>query len=649
MTAPGYAGSILKIDLSSGSIAQVPTQDYSRFLGGRGFAAKVYWDEVPPGTNAFDAENTLTFATGPLTGLNPIGGSRWTVCGKSPQTIPEQFSYSNLGGSWGTRLKSAGYDGVVVRGKSEKPVYLVVDDGKAELKDASVLWGKGATETVKIMKHEWGRFSSVVTIGPAGENMAVMAVLLADNDATGSGGLGAVMGSKRLKAIVVNGSGRTAKVAQPEKLHEHIRYYRTLNRTSLPVEVADFLGRYSPEVPSLKSRMKKTSCRGCIGCYLRTGYETEDGRKGKFMCHLSMFYQPWELQYYGSWKEVSFDATQLCNDYGLDSKAMDKMLSWLDACRKGGILNDENTGIPLSKIGSREFIETLVKKVSFREGFGDVLAKGIENAAEVVGDGAKEHLKSLGYLSKAYYDLYGPRLYTSNALLHAMEPRDAMPQLHEIGAFIPKWVFWAVKTEGALVSSDVIRAIAKRFWGSELAVDFSTYDGKALAAKMVQDRSYVKESLVLCDILWPILDLEDTEDHVGDAGLESKILSAVTGKDVDEESLAVIGERIFNLQRAILVREGWKGRESDILPDYNFTVPFEYDYMNPEGLVPGQGGDIISRKGSVVDRDAFEKMKDEYYQLRAWDMTTGLQTRSKLEELGLKDIADDLEEKGLIA
>jgi len=189
METYGYAGKILRVDLSSGSISDTPTMDYAeKFVGGRGIAAKIYWDEVPPEVNAFDAENRLIFATGPLGGLPALSGSRWQVCGKSPSSTPQQFCYGNLGGS------------------------------VVELRDASSLWGRGAIETREILKDELGVTARVVAIGPAGENMAIMSTLLADNDASGSGGLGAVMGSKGLKAIVVGGTGKRIKVAQPEKL-----------------------------------------------------------------------------------------------------------------------------------------------------------------------------------------------------------------------------------------------------------------------------------------------------------------------------------------------------------------------------------------------------------------------------------------------
>ena len=143
----GYAGKILKVNLSTGQTEIAPTAGYADFLGGRGMAAKIYWDEMPPGTAALDPDNRLIFVTGPLTGFAGFSSSRWQVCGKSPVTIPEQFCYANLGGSWGAHLKFAGYDGVVIQGKSDKPVYLFIQDGTAEIRDASNLWGKTTFET----------------------------------------------------------------------------------------------------------------------------------------------------------------------------------------------------------------------------------------------------------------------------------------------------------------------------------------------------------------------------------------------------------------------------------------------------------------------------------------------------------------------
>ncbi|NQT48008.1 MAG: hypothetical protein HQ578_03440 [Chloroflexi bacterium] len=642
MASFGYAGKILRLDLSSGSTSDISTLEYGSFLGGRGIAAKIHWDEVLPDTGALDPENRLVFATGPLAGVPGLnGGSRWQVCGKSPGPSPEQFCYGNLGGRWGACLKFAGYDAIVVQGKSEKPVYLLLNEDRAEMRDASALWGKGTIETRETLKSEFGRSASVVAIGPAGESLATMATVVADNDACGSGGLAAVMGSKGLKAIVVRSAERGINVAQPERLRELETYRRGLRRIRTSMSGV----RYSRDkVPSLSHKMKRMDpCYGCTGCF-RMIYEAEDGAAGKYMCHSAMYYQPWAVGYYGTWNDMPsdlpFHATRLIDDYGLDTKVIERMIGWLASCYKAGVLTDEEAGIPVSKVGTTEFLETLFGKISRREGLGDVLAQGVAKAAESLGPDAVEQINTIGYLAgPAYTDTYGPRLYPITALLYAIGPRLPYTQLHEVGALIPKWLSWAKGTEGALASSDVIRAIARRFWGSETAIDFSTYEGKALGAKKIQDRETAKECLVMCDFQSPIMDLESTDDHVGDPTVESKILSAVTGNEVDEDGLNAIGERVFNLMRAISVREGHRGRDSDQVPDHCYTVPLQYEMSNPECLVPGKDGETISRQGAVVDRDAFERMKDEYYQLRQWDVATGLQTKTRLKELGLEDVA----------
>ncbi len=225
-----------------------------------------------------------------------------------------------------------------------------------------------------------------------------------------------------------------------------------------------------------------------------------------------------------------------------------------------------------------------------------------------------------------------------------MEPRQPIQQLHEVTLPLGAWVRWVDKAEDAYVSTEVLRAIARRFWGSELAADFSTYEGKALAATMIQNRQYAKESLVLCDRIWPIKSIAGSDDHVGDPSLESKVLSAVTGEEIDEAGLYRIGERVVNLQRAIFAREA---RGSDVLPEAQFTVPLRNVMGNPKSIAPGKDGEIFVKKDALVDKEKFEGMKREFYQLRGWDATTGLQTKAKLEELELGDIAEDLMQRGL--
>ena len=639
MSVPfGYTGSILRVDLSSGHFTTIATNDYAnRFVGGRGVAAKIYWDEVSPEIKALDAENRLIFLTGPLAGVKGVAGSRWEICGKSPACYPEQFCNCNLGGRWGAQLKFAGYDGLIVQGKATKPVYLLIQDGSVEIKDASRLWGKGAIEVREILKNELGSSVSVVATGPAGENEVSFANLVADNDASGSSGFGAVMGSKRLKAIVVRGSSKIS-VADPEKYGQLTKYVRELKK-----------GMQLPDIglETVPNKMTKDYCYGCPGCYYRASFEAADGKRGKFMCGSGLFYQDLAHRYYGEWNEVPFKANKICDEYGLDISAVQPVLVWLLRCYETGILTDENTEIPLSKIGSLEFIETLAKIISFRKGFGDVLAQGTTRAADLVGKGAKDLLS--GYIMKDRVLPHDPRVYIITSLLYAMEPRPTPSQFSEVMESVLRWLEWARKREQAFLSSEILRGIARRFWGSELAVDFSTYNGKALAAKKIQDREFVKDSLILCTFSWPITTVINSEDHIGDPTVESKLFSAVTGIDADKEEFYRIGERIVNLQRAILAREGHKGREGDTLPEYLHTRPIKrllapYNY---DCLVPGKDGEVIYKTGAVVDREKFELLKGEYYQLRGWDVTSGLQTRKKLEELGLRDIVDDLEHRGL--
>jgi aldehyde:ferredoxin oxidoreductase len=324
------------------------------------------------------------------------------------------------------------------------------------------------------------------------------------------------------------------------------------------------------------------------------------------------------------------------------------MMSWLSRCFKEGLLTEEETGLPLSKGGSLEFAEALVRCIALRQGFGDLLAGGVEKAADAVGKGTKGKIGDL--LHKAHQvDQYGGRTYIVNGLMYATEVRMPIQHLHKTSIPVMQWLGWVQGVEGVYLSGPVFHDMAARFFGSEAAADFSSYEGKALAAKAIQDRQYAAECLVLCDYAWPVLTSPVTADHVGDPSLESRFYSAVTGQEMDESSLCRMGERVFNLQRAILAREGHRGRQSDALPEYNFTTPLKFDVLNPQMLVPGPAGKPVSRKGMTLDRAKFEDMKGEYYQLRGWDVLTGRQTKRKLEQLGLSDVAAGLASQGLLA
>jgi aldehyde:ferredoxin oxidoreductase len=214
---------------------------------------------------------------------------------------------------------------------------------------------------------------------------------------------------------------------------------------------------------------------------------------------------------------------------------------------------------------------------------------------------------------------------------------------------VGKWRQWERGAEGAYVSKEVLQDISKKFFGDVDAVDYTTQEGKGRGAKLVQDRWSARESMVLCAFAWPITTVAHSADHCGDPTLEAQVFSAVTGRQMDEQELNTYGEVIYNLRRAVFAREGRKGRESESIPPIFYEKPFK-DKVDPEDpcLVPGKDGKAIPRKGAVVDREAFEKLKDDYYHARGWDVPSGLQTRRKLEELGLEDVAKDLEMRGLV-
>jgi aldehyde:ferredoxin oxidoreductase len=637
MTSYGYAGEILKINLSDGSINKLPSAPYTdRFLGGRGMAAKIYWDMVPVQAGAFDAENCLIYATGPVTGFTRIpGGCRWQICGKSPVMEPQAFSYANLGERWGTRLKYAGYDGLIVQGKSDKPAYIYIRDGTVEIRDASPLWGRSAIEAGDSLKAELGNDVSVLTIGPAAENLVAFATILTDDGASGASGLGSVMGSKNLKAIVVAGD-KPPKAADPERLDNLATRIQELRKDT-----------WKNWLNAIPGKTRPRACYGCpSGCF-RKSY-VEDGRRYKFFCQAVHVYWMAAESYQTGGTTVALHAIRLCDHYGLDTTIMQPLIEWLGNCHREGILTEKDTGLPLSKIGSAEFIEALTRKIAYREGFGELLARGTRKAAEQLGKRAQE-LVNLSVITRANETRdYDPRLILTNALLYATEQRRPINQLHETSHSLWLWSNWTRKDEDAFLSYNDFLNIGKNFWGGAAASDYSTYEGKALAAKKIQDRTYAKESLLLCDFLWPIIWVRFADDHTGDPAMESRVLSAITGKEIDQTGLNKIGERIFNLQRAVFLRQGWGGRQGDRLLDYLHDEPLEGVFFNPECIVPGKNGEIVSRKGARVDRADFENLKSEYYTLRGWDVPSGLPTEKKLKELGLADIAADLKTRGLL-
>jgi aldehyde:ferredoxin oxidoreductase len=626
----GWMGKILRINLNTSQISDFPTQTYAGiYLGGRGIATRIYWETVKPETRAFDPDNHLIFMTGPLVATGAQGATRMSVVGKSPMAYPEKFCYGNIGGFFGAELKRAGFDGLVISGSAPKPVYIWINDNHMEIKDASPLWGNNVYRTAELLRQYHGDRTRFLTTGIAGENRVRSAVIVGSHESTSTAGFGAVMASKNLKAILVKGTGRP-KVAEPEKLKELNRYtIQTSQRLDLHIPPDTTMTGHG----YLLERLGKGGCDQCGLDCIRNKYRY--GKKpeleGYRRCQAMEYYMPWIYGHEDEPVETFFNAPKIANDYSVCTFELRNILRWLVTCYKQGALTEENTCLPLSKIGTEEFLEKLVSSIARREGFGDTLAEGLVRAKGKVPPKAWALLDK-SVLPVGENDVAAPRSSVVHALLDPMEPRMSRPLTHN-GFARAAWMFSQMDPKTSPITTQVFREIARLFWGSVQAADVSSYDGKALAAQKIQNRSYMEDSLGLCDFAWPLTYSFSKPDHVGDPELEAKIFTAVTG--IPGAEIGPCIERIITIQRMIMLREGRQVPEEDFPPQVNFTEP-----LKPMGpmMVPGPGDKPISVAGNVLDRDKYRNMLSEYYRLRGWDEEKGIPLAETLSALGLNDM-----------
>ncbi len=661
----GWVGKILRVDLSTRKISETSTFDYvPKFLGGRGLGAKICWDEVPPEVRAFDPENRIIFATGPLQGtLAPTSG-RFMVLGKAPQTGPvESFTRSGVGGHFAPELKWAGYDAVIVQGKASKPVYLWITDQKPAILDATRLWGLDTYQTQQMIWKFHGPKTRVMVIGKAGENRSRIACILTDSgDASGQGGFGGVMGSKNLKAIAVRGTG-SVTVARPKDLMEIVHSVQRLfsrkpfrgnpyqpeeknfkyniwgggyGRGSLSLLPGELLDLCSD--PSSGYSQNPDGCFACpVSC--RSHVKGPDIINGVAFCAQSyMYLESMVHQPEKGYSKITWQAAKLADLLGINAYELMAIIPWLSDCYREKLITEEGTGLPLKEIGSWKFISTLLQKIANREGLGDLLAEGGQRAATKLGGKAEK-------LSQMYYPRTGkfagyrehwvylggfPTGYAvpALALMWVLDNRDAMVS-HSFISML--WGAAFAVGQDALTAVPekiipVLKPVMKTVYGSEKAAEFIQPDGKGLnwkwaapVVKRYHEHSLLKDSYIVCDILFPYLFNANSADHVGDTGLESRLYSAVTGEEMNEEESYRKGEMLSTLERALAVRDG-RTRQDDIL----HGIYFEKE-------------DAGGRK---YLREDLERSKSDYYRLMGWDVKSGTPTRSTLERLGLKDVAE---------
>jgi aldehyde:ferredoxin oxidoreductase len=673
----GWVGKILRVDLTDREVSEVPTSKYiPRLGGGWGIAAKIAWDELNPEVSAFDPENRLMVMTGPLTGTLIPGTGRAEICTVSPSTYSfkgptEDYVRSGIGGQWAPELKYAGYDGVIIQGRAEHPVWIYIHDRNVEIKDAGEFWG---LDTYSVQEAIWRELGSkkvkVMCIGPAGEKLIRFATIATDNgNHAGVGGTGAVMGSKNLKAIAVRGTGKI-EVAKPEEVYK-LAY--KMHRYRFRPEARPPYGMYGVGVHRLgaggevqnrelvehwkRDTIKAIACWGCpVAC--RMVFSVPNGIKSgisNFCSGMSRFRRA-SRDFYGRYTKNYMRVAGLVDGNGINCHDVDYIVKWLRGCYKTGLLRGEETGISLKDYGSYESYERLIHKVVNREGFGDLLAEGVQRASDSLGKLGKEFINDV---NRGFDEIYHPRILPTSAFLAAFESSQRLTLYHT-------WAtkFMAKHSEEPLgrgwLSNEEWVSRIKEVFGTENVIDHSDegyyQPEKAYLAKWTEDyKTAGSGCFILCDwVMGHFWSWYSDEPHRRDpsAEHESKAFSLVTGVEMEVMDMLKLGERVRNLERAIMVREG-RRREDDTVADYCFTEPqgkpkeVEIPSQVQPGRVPGPDGHWINVH-RAIDREKWEKLKDTYYTLRGWDPITGIPTRGKLEELDLKDIADDLNHLGLL-
>lgn len=645
----GWAGNILIIDLSHRKVDTIATKDYSeRFVGGKGIASRLYLELISSKTPAFSPDNHIFIMNGPLSGIRATATSRCVIVSKSPLTFPEQYCCGNLGGYFGAALKWAGIDGLDIYGTARNPSILLIEPGaRCVLEDATELWGKDTFTTIKILQDQYGVDVQVMAIGKSGEQRVRFANVIGSGGVSVSKGFGAVMGSKNLKAIVVKSAKVKLPVAKPDDFD---RVIAEINGLTL----GESSGRYHNEIrlEGVK-KVSNANCYGCPGTCRRGLYRSSDGEEGyRINCASAFFYRTWEKAKTGTSGSASFHATQLANRHGLCALQLTLICKWLPKAVSAGAVSGEPS-LDFSQMGTSAWFESFVDLIDNRRGIGDILAEGSRRAAQTWGisDMLDGIVTNTGVLPGAGHD---PRLFLSLAPIYATEPNFVTTQVHEVSKPLRQWMAWA-NSDGkrGFFTTEKLRNMAKLFWGDEQAVEFDSPDGKGMAAVCIQNRAYAKENLVACDWFWPINFSGNSDSGTGAPDIEARLLSSVTGVEMNEGAYLHTGARCFNQNRAIYLREGRRGRQDDVLEERFHIKPFNKSSnivkaVNPEFIMPGTGGRLISRQGAKVDRDVFKIIMDDYYKIRGWDVETGLFIEDNLNGLGLADIVPELKTNGFI-
>lgn len=639
----GWAGTILDVDLSSGNIEKRPvdTNIRKKYLGGRGVNSMLLYEGVKPGIDPLGPENMLIFGTGILAGTMVPASSRINVTAKTP--VYKGVGVSNAGGSFAPELRRAGYDHIIMRGAAGEPVYLWIDDDHIELRCAAHLWGKSTWETEQMIKEELGDPDiKVCSIGVAGEKLVHFAGIIFNlYRAAGQSGMGAVMGSKKLKAVAVRGT-KSIEVAKPDEIkrisHNLVKRIITnpahpkqstigtggtlMRENSLGVLGVKNFQQSGPWVEGANLYPEKineyyTGTKGCYACPIHCSHYFEI-KNGPYKGEMGGGIEYGVLQPLGAMLGNSdlasiFKCLNLCNQYGLDTMDLGSTIG--AACEwyeKGIITQKDLDGIDL-RWGNAEAIIDIIHKIANREGIGDVLAEGPVHAAERIGKGAMDYVSHCKGMPVGCDD---PRILRGIAL-NAVTA--TIPAHHEDG-MIGDYPGFPCTVYGL--------ELGRKMFGPDAdkkTIDPLSYK-KANAVLQMQNLCRLADAIEICKFAtnW-------TTQEIGfkDA---SALFFACTGIEISPEEMELAAERINDLERSFIVREGMSRKD---------------DYFHGKiAKEPVQTGPF---KGEMLDLEKFDAMLDEYYEVRGWDKETGVPTREKLEKVGLKNVADELEKMGKLA
>lgn len=617
----GYAGKFLWVDLSTGELTEeTPADDLLiDFIGGYGVAARILYDRLPPGVDPLGPENILAILTGPLTASSAPTGTRWTVAAKSPLT--HTWGDANASGFFGPTLKLAGYDALFFAGVSDKPVYLYIEDGKPELRDAGPLWGQDSYQIEDWIKAEFGQKAEGCCIGPAGEKLSLIsAVMHRKGRAAGRSGLGAVMGSKRLKAVVVNGdravpmADEARAKALTKKFTKQITggvgyadFYRSTGTPGFietGVKIADSPTRnwagvgprdFVPQVEevgfdAIEGLGKKR--KSCWHCPIACWGEVEAQFAGRTVYAHVPEYET--AAAFGS-NMLNDDlpsivtANEICNRLGLDTISAGATVAFAIECYDRGLLTDADTDGLALNWGDAEAIIAALQKLALREpGLGELLADGVKVASEAIAQGAEQYAIHVGGQELAMHD---PRFEPGMGLIYQI---DATPGRH---------------TQGCNWS-----------WPEGFEVDAPGFGekrneqvGRGKALKPISNLNHVVNASGLCLFGYLSTRVE----------LLPEFLTAVTGHAYTLDDLLLAGERIAAIRQAFNAREGYNPVATPI-PERAYGIP-----PLEEGPTAGVTVDV-------------ETMRREYLDEMGWTQDAAVPTREKLIALGLGDVAEDL-------